>query len=309
MDLIKETLQHLRLGPETTFKRLTMYPLLNGGGHAADYLTLRQAIGQGTLRITEVSEGGSVPQLSVANQGARPVLIIDGEELVGAKQNRVVNVSILVPAKRVIPIPVSCVERGRWSYRSRGFGSSQQNVYAEARARHVGAVHASLRSSGTRDADQRAVWLGISRKMMSLGTDSPTESMSDIYERHTSKIEDYVRAYRPTAGQVGAIFAIAGRPFGLDVFDSPESFADLLDKIVRSYALDAIDASTERPGQTHAAAKSPDEFLASLTDAKAETYPAVGLGEDVRLEGTDVVGAALVAEGRVVHLSAFRAER
>ena len=86
MDLVKETLQHLHLGPETTFERLTMYPLLNGGGHAPDYLMLRQAIGNGTLRITEVSEGGSVPSLSVANEGAQPVLIIDGEELVGAKQ-------------------------------------------------------------------------------------------------------------------------------------------------------------------------------------------------------------------------------
>lgn len=304
MDLIRETLQHLRFGPETTFEQLTMYPLLNGGGHSPDYLMLRQAIGNGTFRITEVSEGGSVPQLSAANEGAQPVLIIDGEELVGAKQNRVVNVSILVPAKRVIPIPVSCVERGRWSYRSRDFSPSKHHIYAEARARHMGNVSGSLRSAGTRDANQRAVWLGISEKMASLGAQSPTEAMSDIYERHLSSIEDYVRAFRPAAGQVGAVFAIAGRPFGLDIFDSSEPFEALLDKLVRSYALDAIDTSGEPA--TAPELQPPEDFLAAVTAAKTETYPAVGLGEDVRLEGTNLVGAALVADGRIVHLSAFR---
>lgn len=304
MDLIKDTLQHLRFGPETTFEKLTMYPLLNGGGHSPDYLTLRQAIGNGTLRITEVSEGGSVPQLSVANEGAQPVLIIDGEELVGAKQNRVVNVTILVPAKRVIPIPVSCVERGRWSYSSRDFSPSAHHIYAEARARHMGTVTGSLRHAGTRDADQRAVWLGISEKMASLGAESPTQAMSDIYERHLSSIDSYVRAFRPAPGQVGAVFAIGGRPFGLDVFDCSEPLEALLDKLVRSYALDAIDTSGERAAPQQP--QPPEDFLAAVTAAKAETYPAVGLGEDVRLEGTNVVGAALVADGRVVHLSAFR---
>jgi hypothetical protein len=304
MDLIKETLQHLHLGPATTFERLTMYPLLNGGGRSPDYLMLRQALAQGTVRITEVSEGGSVPQLAVANEGEQRVLIVDGEELVGAKQNRIVNVSILVPAKRVIPIPVSCVERGRWSYRSRHFTDSGNAVYAEARARHVGTVTGSLRRAGTHDANQGAVWRAISEKMSSLGASSPTDAMNDIYARHTRKIDDYVQAFRPLAGQLGAIFAVHGRPFGLDLFDSPQSFDVVLDKLVRSYALDAIDETGEHSAPQEP--QPPEDFLAAVTAAKGETYPAVGLGEDVRLEGTEVVGAALVADGRVVHRSAFR---
>jgi hypothetical protein len=91
-----------------------MFPLLNGGGHTRSYQTLREALAAGTLRVTEVSEGGSVPRLSAVNDGDKAVLILDGEELVGAKQNRIANLTILVPAKRTIPIPVSCVEAGRW---------------------------------------------------------------------------------------------------------------------------------------------------------------------------------------------------
>jgi len=40
-----------------------------------------------------------VPELLVINQGERAVLLVDGEELVGAKQNRVLNTSVLVRGK------------------------------------------------------------------------------------------------------------------------------------------------------------------------------------------------------------------
>ena len=39
------------------------------------------------------------------------MLLIEGEESVGAKQNRTLNVSILAPAGREIRIPVACLER------------------------------------------------------------------------------------------------------------------------------------------------------------------------------------------------------
>ena len=67
---------------------------------------------------------GSVPELLVENMGDIRVLFIEGEELVGAKQNRILNTSILVAAKSKTKIPVSCVEQGRWGYKSKFFGSS-----------------------------------------------------------------------------------------------------------------------------------------------------------------------------------------
>ena len=75
-----------------------------------------EALDAGLARVEEVSEGGSVPELRFTNSAAMPILIVDGEELVGAKQNRVANLTILAPAKTTIRIPVSCVEAGRWRY-------------------------------------------------------------------------------------------------------------------------------------------------------------------------------------------------
>jgi len=55
---------------------------------------------------------GSVPDLLVDNRGDVRVLFLEGEELIGAKQNRILNTSVLVPAHSKIKIPVSCVEPG-----------------------------------------------------------------------------------------------------------------------------------------------------------------------------------------------------
>jgi hypothetical protein len=59
-----------------------------------DWLVLDEAGDR--ARVTEVSEAGSVPFLQVANGADRPLLLLDGEELLGAKQNRILNTTVLV---------------------------------------------------------------------------------------------------------------------------------------------------------------------------------------------------------------------
>ena len=54
-----------------------------------------------------------MPDLGLDNQCDRPVLLLDGEELVGAKQNRILKLSLPAPAGKPIVMPVSCVEAGR----------------------------------------------------------------------------------------------------------------------------------------------------------------------------------------------------
>jgi hypothetical protein len=62
-------------------------------------MTLDEALAGGLIEVTEVSQGGAVPELKVVNKSPRMVLILDGEELVRAKQNRIVNTTILIQAK------------------------------------------------------------------------------------------------------------------------------------------------------------------------------------------------------------------
>src|SRR5665647_2578011 len=117
---VREAVGTLRLGAAMSDGSLCILPLRSTAEVKSRYVLLGQAISRGTLTITEVSEAGSVPYLQAINKGPWPVLIFDGEELVGAKQNRITNATILVGVGKTI-LPVSCVERGRWSHRSQTF--------------------------------------------------------------------------------------------------------------------------------------------------------------------------------------------
>src|SRR5258706_16469161 len=116
MNSLHHPLTGMRLAQETLFHNLTMFPLLTLQSGEPNYQTLDEALANRAARIKEVSESGSVPQLMLFNDGAVPVLLLDGEELIGAKQNRILNLTILAPARTALPIPVSCVESGRWTY-------------------------------------------------------------------------------------------------------------------------------------------------------------------------------------------------
>jgi hypothetical protein len=235
---------------------------------------------------------------------ARAVLLLDGEELIGAKQNRVLNLTILAPAHSTLVIPVSCVEQGRWSYGSGEFGAAPHAYYAGGRAGKMATVSAAMRSSGARVADQHAVWTDIAAKAVRLLAASRTGAMAAIYDRHEASLEEFVHALPPVDDQAGALFAINGTVIGFDLFDYPATLRKLLPKLVRSCALDAIDV--QRQPASAVSSRAAEALLQDVANAAASRFAAVGEGEDARLTAAGLTGAALVARARVVHLSAFR---
>ncbi len=303
---IAQTLSSITFGPEVTFENLTMVPLLEppAGARTPDYLVLDEALAGGFVEITEVSEAGSVPDLRVINKGSKPVLIVDGEELVGAKQNRVVNLTILVPARTDLTIPVSCVEAGRWRFRSKKFAAAPRTQFASGRARKMASVTACMRDVGERRSDQAVVWSDIAEKSARLGASSPTSAMEALFTKHTGAIDEFVSACRPLERQVGALFLVGGRIVGLDLFDRPETLRKVLPKLVRSAAIEALDS--ERPPHVPGERRRFAEmFLGAVAAAPEHRTKALGLGDDVRMTAPGVTGAALRVDGGVVHLSAF----
>lgn len=294
----------LSLGPAQSVGDLTVFPLLRHPAVEPWYDTLSAAVAAGTARITEVSAMGSVPELRVVNDSPRPVLIVDGEELVGAKQNRIVNLTILVPPKSSITIPVSCVEAGRWRQESHEFEPADRAFHAMGRRSKIEQVSMSLRADGAPRSDQGAIWDEIDVKSARMGARSGTRAASAMFDQQRPKLDQFVDAMKPLDGQVGAIFAIRGQIAGLDVFDSLRTWAALMPKLVRSYGLDALDMSIGGDGF---AQPDPGRFLDAVSRARCTVYPAVGAGHDLRFQGDGIVGAALSTEQGIVHAVAFPA--
>ena len=305
MSAIAERLSQVVIEKPQVHHNLSLFPLVAEASADPGYLLLDEALEGGCARVTEVSETGSVPELKFVNGCDRPVFLLDGEELVGAKQNRILNLSILVPAGATIVVPVSCVEAGRWHHESEEFSTAGRAHFAHGRARKAARVSESMSAYGTRRSDQSEVWDDIAERSARMNVRSETGAAAALYETHRARLEDYDRAFQAVEGQVGALFAINGRVIGFDLFDGSALLEGLLPKLVRSYALDAIDAG-------ESASRTPPEAAAQLIEAagaaEAERFPAVGRGEDWRIRGEGLAGGALVDEGRVVHLCVFRLE-
>ena len=303
MDHVKTALSRLKLGEPATHRGLTVLPLTSELHQRFDYLLLEDALREDLVTIREISEGGSVPELKVENRADLPVLIVDGEELVGAKQNRVANLTMLIPARGTTIIPVSCVEAGRWRYRSPHFDVSDRVQNARGRAEKLDSVRRSIRERGSRRSDQGRVWDSIAEESASLDAESPTGAMGAMFERHRETLDDYVRVVKTGPEQVGALFIVGDRRYGLDLFDQPATLAAFLPKLVRSYAIDELGGpGSKRKNSVNGEAQA---FLDRIVAGTFDDHSAVGLGRDVGVVGERLVAGALVADATVVHLTAF----
>ena len=284
-------------------RNLTLVPLRGGRRGVLDYHLSGEAFAAGTLTVTEVSEGGSVPELLAVTQGEKMVLLLDGEELRGAKQNRILNTTVLLPAKARTKIPVSCVEQGRWRHVSHEFSAGD---YSPARLRAVKSHHVTqnLEACGVAASDQRAVWDEVASSARSVQACSPTMAMSDSIEQRRDSLDAYVLALAYPADSRGVIVAINGRFVAMDLFDKPATLAKVWSRLLTGYALDALG---QGEGKTNGqfTSKGAQTLLDHAADLDCRAFPTVGVGEDWRFEAPDVVGQALVAEGDCAHLCIF----
>jgi len=292
---------NIRVGEPACYEALTVFPLFSdNNGDGVPYALADEAIAAETLTVTEVSEGGSVPDLLVENRGDSRVLFLEGEQLIGAKQNRMLNLSLLVAAHSKIPIPVSCVEQGRWKYRSRHFSSGA--THSPAKLRHLlkRSVYASVKARRGHGSDQGEIWKEVHRQQQSLGTDSPSSALADTFRECDTKIEQFRDSLRPVDGAVGLAVAVGGRIVSIDLLDKSETCAKVWDRLLSGLILDAIEAKADA-GQ--ATAKDADAFLTSINGLSWEPVETVGEGIDFRAETENLVASALTFDGTVVHAS------
>jgi hypothetical protein len=298
---IRERLQNVRVAEPIEAGGLQVFGLDWEAPGPLDYRTLDEAVAAGTLEVTEVSEGGSVPQLKVHNKDDRAVFLMAGEHLRGGKQNRVLNASILVPAQSDLPIPVSCVERGRWGYRGTHFAGSGSSSHSALRKVMHADVTRSYRSMGKASSDQGRVWSEVDRKLTETGSMSPTAYLDKAYEDTEPDLREVAGQLAVPEGACGAVFAFGGHIVGFDLFDRPATLARLWDKLVRAYAIDARVA----PDAPRVGVDAVRDWLHGALAAKEEVFKSAGLGEDVRLESPGLVAACLRVEEQPVHVEAF----
>ena len=273
-------------GGVTVFPLFTVLPLFPD--KSPDYVLASEAMAAGTLAVREVSEAGEVPCLLVDNGGSRPALFVEGEEVRGGKQNRILCSSVLVAGRSRTRVPVACVERKRWE------GSSpllKAGSCCPPSVRHLLKEGANGRQS--------RIWAAIRRQHRATATRSATENMSDTLETRHDAVEDLRRNLPYAENASGIAVAMDGKTVGIDIFDKPATLAKLWDRLVQGIALDALADSNRQASKSDVAVK-----LYALRNMQwRQVEPVVGLGEAYRGRGDDdILATALVAGGELIHL-------
>ena len=288
----------IQLGEPVAHRGIVLTPIFPRLSPKADYLTLDQALPLG-FRVTEVDAAGAVPVLAVHNPLVKDVLLYDGEELIGAKQNRILNVSVLVAAGSKTQIPVSCVEEGRWHARSAAFAAARHAAHPELRRRKNVQLLAEPLARGVA---QQVVWAEVRVKAASLGASSPTGAQADTFVSREDDLGVLRAAFPAVPGQCGAVLAL-GDSLCLDYVSLPEAWTRLYPKLLDGYLLDALARLDGKPARAETVAA----FVARVANGATRREPSAGRGKDIRLSGEGVIGSGLELEGELLQLSAFTA--
>jgi hypothetical protein len=298
--------QQIALGSVQRHQWLTLFPLIDPRPRRLPYRLLADALEAGTVQVAEVGTG-SVPEVAVENSGDEDVLVLDGEQLVGAKQNRTISRTLILPAHATTSIPVSCMEQGRWRFTSGRFAHTRDHspskVRRHARKAEVACTEAMTAAGpGILAQAQGAIWGEIADCSDKLGGRSSTGALDDLYELKSRDLDEWSKRFPWMDDQVGLLAFLGDRPLGLDVIGSHRLYARLHKQLVRGYVMDALTAG--RLGNVRVTQNIGAPFLELAKRATRTRAPTVGRGEYRVLSGR-VMGGELVDTCGLVHLSAF----
>ena len=213
----------------------------------------------------------------------------------GAKQNRILNVTVLVAAQSETRIPVSCVEEGRWHARSAAFGAARHAAYPELRRRKAERLSAAPLERGAAQARSGR----LSREGWAARRALADRCSGGRLRRARARPEPLRDAFPLQPGQSGALLALGDR-FCLDYVSRPRSPAS-----TRSFSRATCSTPSRR---WTAAAGDLDAFLAAVAEAPRSRGDSAGLGDDIRLHGESIVGSGLELDGELLQLCAFSTE-
>ena len=285
---------------------LSIVQIATSDQDALEYISCEKAIADGKVRLTEVNPSGSVNTITVVNETDAYVFLMDGDILKGAKQNRVVNTSILLAPESTTNISVSCVEQGRWSSKSPTFRTSDYTAPLSMRASKSAQVHANLRRRGEFAADQGGIWDRVAQYQAVFGTNSPTSSLSDTFDGMSDGLDRLLRKFSINQHANGVAVFLGKKLAGIDIFNRRDVFAEYFPKLVRGAALELRSGRQTGGRVSESEAKfraldALDQFSASEFEEK----PGVGVGTDRRCVPGLVAGFELVFRGSPVHTALF----
>ncbi|MBE0674967.1 MAG: hypothetical protein IH591_09930 [Bacteroidales bacterium] len=265
------------------------------------------AIRSGGLIISELTAMGSVGELTALNKTDEYLLLTDAEVLTGAKQNRVVNRSVLLPPSAKTVIEVSCVERLRWNYRSSSFSTPGSVADPNLRSKKAGTFSRMKPEDETYFRNtQGEVWDHVHTSLACEGVRSRTESYEELLKHRLAKAERAFPESNPAEGCNGLSVIIDGKVISVDLFGNEESYRYYFPMLRDAAFTLSLHGAKQKQIDDHEAYFKTLEAIDGFNDSgrKAEeTYP--GAGTLHMVESDRLVGFSLMANEEQIHHAFF----
>jgi hypothetical protein len=230
----------------------------------------------------------------VENKSIAPLILIDGEEVVGGDQNRIVNSTIVIAPQSESKIPVSCSERGRWGYKSE-FKNSENIANFNTR-------RAKAYARRTKTPVQSAVWSSIDKLETENQFISPTSAMSESYENQKVNLNEIIQSFEIVNGQNGVLIIINGEIKGFELFLNPAIYKEFHEKVLKSYLIDAEVKTTTFTINIDEAKL----LIETTMDSSFEPKENIGLEKSFEFENYNGLGSISIYETEIIHMSYFK---
>lgn len=290
-------------------QNLSIVQITTDNQNSFDYISGPSAIKQDLIRVKELSSGGSVNTLRVLNLSDKFVFLMDGDILIGAKQNRVLNTSVLLAPHTDTNIPVSCVERGRWSKISDKFYSGDYIAPSKLRAKKAFSVSESLNLGMKHESDQGEVWQDVDNYKTSFFCKSPTSNLSDVYEQKKNDFDNFVKNFQKDENANGIAVFVKDSLLSLDIFNRNDIYAEYFPRILKSSAMEAFIIKKQSKISEAEAKYKTLSFLDQFEHLAFDEHPGVGVGIEKRFNAEDITGFELVYNSHMIHLTALNLKK
>ena len=284
-----------------TYKNVQIVPIKTDAFAKKDFITLKKGIEMGLVSIKEL-DNEEVNTVYCKNDAVVPLLLIDGDEIIGAKQNRIMNESLLIPANSERKISVSCTEHGRWSFNSgvkKDFCASDFSLNFETRRVKSNARMASRNY-------QSDVWNHINKLENRHAFKSRTSALNDNYKHSKLTQDDYLNNLNIIDGQNGVICFINGEFKGIELFYNHSIYKEYHEKTLRSYIIEAIADGGEKTISDNELFRVINGEVNNISSSRFEEYHAGGLGLNVKFATEDASGSGLIFEDELIHMTYFK---
>lgn len=301
---LQDWLARLHTAPIQQINGLEVTPLILEGAAGTPFLLAPEAIDRGLLEIAERG-GGSVPTVKATNRGTDDVLILEGDTLIGCKQNRIVAHTIIVAPGKAVDVSVGCMESGRWAHRSPRFSSGKLRADPWLRKKRKLEVMAAMRAGDRARIDQSMLWNDVEDQLACHSVGSRTRDYHRVFEELGDDAIDKASRFTPVKDQVGVIAMWRGHLLGLEVVGHPDCWSHLARRTLPAYLMVADNAERGMLRGQEGDVRTAEGWFEALKRSPLRAKRAAGIGIDFDFKTSVVYGSGLWYEGRPAHMAMF----